>query len=171
MISRLWLLSLSVLFVAALLSNFITDVSSFNLRPTKSQHKPQLQQTIDSGTMSAAAKKVMKLQHPASCSGKYIMSDITNLYYIGMRSFYCVCQKLLGMFWRGDPTTKSQPPSSDNWPRNGALLEGTGPIVVDGESYFKVSAIQQAGKKGFISVPEGTYMLYNQGGPVLHDVE
>ena len=75
-----------------------------------------------------------------------------------------------GMFWRGDPATKASPPSNDNWPRNGALLQGTGPIVVNGESYFKVSAIQQAGKKGFIPVPEGTYMLYNQGGKVLHEI-
>ena len=73
------------------------------------------------------------------------------------------------MFWRGDPNTKAQPPSNDNWPRNGALLEGTGPYVVDGEAYFKVSAIQQAGKTGFLPVPEGTYMLYNQEGKVLHD--
>lgn len=74
------------------------------------------------------------------------------------------------MFWRGDPNTKAQPPSNDNWPRNGALLEGTGPYVVGGEAYFKVTAIQQAGKKGFLPVPEGTYMLYNQEGKVLHDV-
>jgi hypothetical protein len=72
------------------------------------------------------------------------------------------------MFWRGDPATKASPPTSDNWPRNGALLQGTGPVVVNGEKYFKVSAIQQAGTKEFVSVPEGTYMLYEQDGPVLH---
>lgn len=73
------------------------------------------------------------------------------------------------MFWRGDPKTGAQPPSNDNWPRNGALLQGEGPIVgADGQRYFKVSAIQQAGAKGFVPVPEGTYMLYDQGGPVLH---
>ena len=75
------------------------------------------------------------------------------------------------MFWRGDPQTNAAPPSSENWPRNGALLQGTGPIVVGGEEYFKVTAIQQAGKKGFIAVPEGTYMLYNQDGRVLHETE
>lgn len=74
------------------------------------------------------------------------------------------------MFWRGDPQTGAKPPTNDNWPRNGALLEGTGPIIVDGELYFKVNAIQQAGRDKFVSVPEGTYMLYNQGGKVLHEV-
>jgi hypothetical protein len=61
------------------------------------------------------------------------------------------------------------PPTNDNWPRNGALLKGTGPVVVNGQWYFKVAAIQQAGKKGFVAVPEGTFMLYNQGGKVLHE--
>ena len=75
---------------------------------------------------------------------------------------------VLGMYWRGDPVTKASPPSNDNWPRNGALLQGTGPILVDGEEYFKVSAIKQAGTNEFISVPEGTYMLYEQGGKLLH---
>jgi len=72
------------------------------------------------------------------------------------------------MYWRGDPVTKAPPPSNDNWPRNGALLQGTGPILVNGEEYFKVSAIQQAGATEFVSVPEGTYMLYDQGGKLLH---
>ena len=75
------------------------------------------------------------------------------------------------MFWRGDPATGAPPPTNDNWPKNGALLQGTGPIKVGAELYFKVSAIQQAGTTGFKPVPEGTYMLYNQGGPVLHEIK
>jgi hypothetical protein len=85
-------------------------------------------------------------------------------------SFVCFVNHA-GMFWRGDPATKAPPPSSDNWPRNGALLEGEGPVVVEGEEYFKVSAIQQAGTKEFTPVAEGTFMLYNQGGKVLHETE
>lgn len=76
----------------------------------------------------------------------------------------------IGMFWRGDPFTGSAPPSSSNWPRNGALLRGYGPLVAGSETYFKVSAIKQAGSKQFVSVPDGTYMLYYQGGKVLHSV-
>lgn len=74
------------------------------------------------------------------------------------------------MFWRGDPETKAAAPSNDNWPRNGALLQGSGPYVVDGEAYFKVTSIQQAGESEFVPVPEGTYMLYEQHGKVLHEV-
>ena len=86
--------------------------------------------------------------------------------YVNITFFYTY----VGMFWRGNPETKAQAPSNDNWPRNGALLQGFGPYMVDGEAYFKVTAIQQAGKSGFITVPDGTYMLYNQNGKVLHEV-
>lgn len=75
------------------------------------------------------------------------------------------------MFWRGDPYTNARPPDSNNWPRNGALLRGTGPYVVNGIEYFKVSAIQQAGKVGFKAVPEGTWMLYEQEGRLLTEID
>jgi hypothetical protein len=75
------------------------------------------------------------------------------------------------MFWRGDPFTKSRPPDNRNWPRNGALLQGTGPHIVNGTEYFKVRAMQQAGKTGFKNVPDGTWMLYEQEGRLLFDVE
>lgn len=74
------------------------------------------------------------------------------------------------MYWRGDPFTGKGAPSNDNWPRNGALLRGTGPYEVRGEKYFKVSSFQQAGSTEFVSVPEGTWMLYSQGGDLLHRV-
>ena len=83
---------------------------------------------------------VLKLQHPGTCTG---------------------------MYWRGDPVTKASPPTNDNWPKNGALLKGAGPIVVGGEKYFKVFEIQQAGTAEFKKVPEGTYMLYEQGGKLF----
>jgi hypothetical protein len=35
------------------------------------------------------------------------------------------------------------------------LLKGVGPIEVNGERYFKVFEIQQAGSQGFVKVPEG----------------
>lgn len=72
------------------------------------------------------------------------------------------------MFWRGDPFTGGGPPSNDNWPRNGALLKGYGPFDAKGEKYFKVVAIQQAGTTGFKNVADGTWMLYDQGGLLLH---
>lgn len=75
------------------------------------------------------------------------------------------------MFWRGDPKTRSNPPSNDNWPKNGALLRGTGPHIVGSEQWFKVSAIRQAGTSSFKPVPDGTWMLYNQGGLLLHNVD
>jgi hypothetical protein len=84
--------------------------------------------------------RTYRLQHPGSCSG---------------------------MFWRGNPETGSAPPSNDNWPRNGSLLKGV-PITVKGEEYLKVSSFQQAGSSEFVSVEEGTYMLFYQEGPVLH---
>lgn len=74
------------------------------------------------------------------------------------------------MFWRGDPFTNKSPPTNDNWPRNGALLKGTGPYHAQGERWFKVTEIQQAGTTGFKPVPEGTWMLYDQHGPVLRDL-
>jgi hypothetical protein len=75
------------------------------------------------------------------------------------------------MFWRGDPFTGASAPSNDNWPRNGALLKGYGPFDAKGEKYFKVVAVQQAGTSGFVDVPAGTWMLYNQGGLLLHPVK
>lgn len=77
---------------------------------------------------------------------------------------------------RGDPNTGARPPTTDNWPRNGglytfllqwvssslslialsALLKGTGPYLIKGEDWFKVSEIQQAGTTGFKPVPDGT---------------
>lgn len=86
----------------------------------------------------------LKLQHPGTCTG---------------------------MYWRGDPFTGASAPSNNNWPRNGALLRGTGPHnAPSGEKYFKVSSFQQAGTTGFVPVPDGTWMLYNQGGLLLHPV-
>lgn len=75
------------------------------------------------------------------------------------------------MYWRGDPFTKARPPSNDNWPRNGALLRGYGPIDANGEAYMKVVSFQQANTKGFVDLPDGTWMLYDQGGRLLHPVD
>eukprot|EP01041_Mallomonas_annulata_P007112 gene7112-14462_t len=74
-----------------------------------------------------------------------------------------------GMYWRGDPKTKSGPPSNENWPRNGALLTGV-LYEINGEKHLKVKEFQQAGTTGFVTVPEGTWMLYEQHGPLLRDV-
>jgi hypothetical protein len=83
----------------------------------------------------------LRLQHPGTCSG---------------------------MYWRGDPFTGAAAPNNSNWPKNGAILKGTGPHSAKGEDHFKVSEFQQAGTVGFVAVPEGTWMPYNQGGLLLH---
>jgi hypothetical protein len=75
-----------------------------------------------------------------------------------------------GVFWRGDPKSRKSPPSNDNWPRNGALLKGTGPHSINGEDWFKVTEIQQAGTTGFKPVLDGTWMMYNQNGPLLRKI-
>lgn len=54
--------------------------------------------------------------------------------------------------------------------RNGALLRGTGPHEFNGEKYLKVTEYQQAGTQGFVKLPDGMWMLYNQPGPILHPV-
>jgi hypothetical protein len=72
-----------------------------------------------------------------------------------------------GVYWRGDPNTGARAPTNDNWPRNGALLKGSGPFLVKGENWFKVTEIQQAGTEGFKPVPAGTWMMYEQNGPLL----
>jgi len=74
------------------------------------------------------------------------------------------------VFWRGDPKTRAAAPTSDNWPRNGAILKGTGPYRVGGEDWMLVKEIQQAGTQGFKPVPPGTWMMYTQGGPLLRDI-
>ena len=74
------------------------------------------------------------------------------------------------MYWRGDPSSSSRPPSNDNWPRNGAILKGTGPHHIKGENWMCVKEIQQAGTTGFKPVPDGTWMMYEQNGPLLRDI-
>lgn len=61
----------------------------------------------------------------------------------------------IGVYWRGSPETGKSAPSNDNWPRNGALLKGTGPHFIKGENWMKVTEIQQAKESQFKKVPEG----------------
>jgi hypothetical protein len=75
-----------------------------------------------------------------------------------------------GVYWRGDPRTGAPAPSNANWPRNGAVLKGTGPYFVKGGNWMKVTQVQQAGASGFVAVPDGTFMMYEQGGPLLRDM-
>jgi len=74
------------------------------------------------------------------------------------------------MFWRGDPTTGKGPPNaSANWPRNGAHLKGV-VIEAKGEKHLKVSGCKQKGESEFKPVPEGSWMIFSQGGPILYRV-
>lgn len=82
----------------------------------------------------------LRMQHPGSCTG---------------------------MFWRGNPNTGARAPTDDNWPRNGALLKGTR-HEVNGEPWFEVFEIKNAGRVEFEPVPKGTWMLFDQGGTLLH---
>jgi hypothetical protein len=43
-------------------------------------------------------------------------------------------------------------------------------LLLKGEDWFKVVEIQQAGTTGFKAVPEGTWMMYNQNGPLLRNL-
>lgn len=71
------------------------------------------------------------------------------------------------MFWRGDPTTGAPPPNaSANWPRNGALLKGV-VHTVKGEPHLKVYECKQKGESDFKPVPEGSWMIFSQGGQIL----
>ena len=75
------------------------------------------------------------------------------------------------MYWRGDPHTGKSAPTNDNWPRNGSVLKGEGPYLVRGENWLKVAEIKQAGSDSFKKVPEGTWMMYTQNGPLLRSMK
>ena len=51
--------------------------------------------------------------------------------------FFSSINQSTSVYWRGDPNTKKAAPTSDNWPRNGALLKGTGPHNINGEDWMK----------------------------------
>lgn len=127
--------------------------------------------TLSSGeSHTSESLKIVRLQHPGSCSGAVARSHDQYLLDKTFTLTLLIYLAFLGMFWRGDPTTGKSAPSNSNWPRNGSLLKGTGPHLVGGTAYFKVVEFQQSGSNGFEPVPEGTWMLYDQGGKLLHDV-
>ena len=85
-----------------------------------------------------------------------------------------------GMFWRADPRgrTKSKaelPP----WPRNGATLTGVVHEGVAGrpegnDRWLEVLSYVQAGgdaSKPVAVAPGAAWMIFDQGGPLLHEVK
>ncbi|GLD96175.1 hypothetical protein PINS_up004853 [Pythium insidiosum] len=87
--------------------------------------------------------RAYKLQHPGSCSG---------------------------MFWRQDPrpnATKVKQIGGAEWPRNGSILVGE-EHDVNGVKYLEVSSWKPAGASSFIEGCQGLWMLFDQGGLLLH---
>jgi hypothetical protein len=64
-----------------------------------------------------------------------------------------------GMFWRSDPSGKSQKASNNDWPHDGAKLRGE---VVDhsGEKWLKVSQVKQASSKDWVDAPDGAFIPF-----------
>lgn len=75
------------------------------------------------------------------------------------------------MFWRADPrpNASTNKKGGDDWPRNGALLKGVAHDV-GGTKYLCVDSWKQNGSDTWITDCEGLWMLFAQGGPVLHKV-
>ncbi|KAJ0390399.1 hypothetical protein P43SY_011918 [Pythium insidiosum] len=87
--------------------------------------------------------RAYKLQHPGSCSG---------------------------MFWRQDPrpnAVKGKQVGGAEWPRNGSILIGE-EHDVGGVKYLEVASWKQAGGGSFIEGCQGLWMLFDQGGLLLH---
>ena len=74
-------------------------------------------------------------------------------------------------YLRGDPFTGKRAPTTENWPRNGAVLRGWGPYSAKGENWMRVKDVKQKGEADFKTVPEGTWMMYEQSGPLLRDCD
>lgn len=84
-----------------------------------------------------------------------------------------------GMFWRGDPRSGAKVPSGvPDWPRNGAKLRGVvmelppGSSLPEGNSkWLEVKSYAQAGSSAFQPVPAGVFMIFDQGGLLLHEAK
>eukprot|EP00798_Chlamydomonas_sp_ICE-L_P001435 gene1435-32809_t len=63
-----------------------------------------------------------------------------------------------GMFWRPDPSGKTQLASNDNWPRDGALLRGD-IIEVSGQRHLLAKQVKQSGKN-WVDTPAGAAMPF-----------
>ena len=80
------------------------------------------------------------------------------------------------MYWRGTPKglTHRLSGSQPDWPRNGAILRGYVHELEEPQEgntkWLEVVEISPNGKLDqFVPAPE-SWMLFKQGGPVLHQV-
>jgi hypothetical protein len=64
-----------------------------------------------------------------------------------------------GMFWRSDPTKKTQLESNDHWPKDGAKLRGD-VVEVDGEKWLLAKQVQQKGSTTWNTAPGGAAMPF-----------
>jgi hypothetical protein len=79
------------------------------------------------------------------------------------------------MFWRGNPKTSERAASLPDWPRNGAVLKGNVHIltkpVESCTKWLEVTEYKQAGSSKFVEVPPNVWMVFEQGGLLLHETK
>lgn len=64
-----------------------------------------------------------------------------------------------GMFWRSDPTGKSQLESNNDCPRDDAVLRGE-VAEAEGEKWLLVSEVKQKGSEKWVKAPVGAAMPF-----------
>jgi hypothetical protein len=64
-----------------------------------------------------------------------------------------------GMFWRSDPTKKTNLASNSHWPRDGAKLRGN-VVEVDGEKWLLAKEVMQKGSDQWKTAPKGAAMPF-----------
>ena len=79
------------------------------------------------------------------------------------------------MFWRGSPINGKQASGLPAWPRNGAILKGKVHEIkmsVEGcNEWLEVSSYKQAGSSEWVTLPENTWLQFQQGGKILFPSE
>ena len=73
------------------------------------------------------------------------------------------------MFWRSDPTKKTQLASNSDWPRDGALLRGT-VVTVNGDKWLLATHVKQLGKADWKEAPAGAAMPFEYNRHYYLDV-
>jgi hypothetical protein len=64
-----------------------------------------------------------------------------------------------GMFWRSDPTGKTNLASNNDWPRDGAKLRGH-VITVQGKKWLLATHVRQLGDTEWKAAPAGAAMPF-----------
>jgi hypothetical protein len=64
-----------------------------------------------------------------------------------------------GMFWRPDPTGKTQLASNNDWPHDGAMMKGE-VVEAKGAKWLLVSEVKQSGGTDWVKAPVGAAMPF-----------